>query len=118
MCFGTSEVEIVNMVIQLRSLARNEDKTTNFRKGEYDIMLSVKFEGDELKLKQNAEIDFANLNPNEKQLNFDVIEITNMYQPFKEEITKLPTKKNTLKKEPTKKNTSIKSKKTKEVVMA
>ena len=119
MWFGTSEVEIVNIVIQLRSLVRNEEKTSNFRKGEYDVMLSVKFEGDELKIRQETGQNLLDLNSNEKQFNVEVIEITNLYQPFKEEeIVKSPTKRNTLKKELTKKNTTTKSKKTKQLVAA
>jgi hypothetical protein len=62
---------------------RNKEASKNHRKGEYDVILTVGLSGQELK--NNLEDVKAKVTADGKDFEIDVIEIINIFQPFKED---------------------------------
>lgn len=83
MCFGKSEIEIFSIQIALRQLLRNKEISKTHRKGEYDIVFTVTWAGQEVKA-EPVDVQ-TKITADGKDYEIDVIEITNLFQPFKED---------------------------------
>lgn len=83
MCFGKSEIEIFNIQIALRQLLRSKEISKTHRKGDIDITLMVTWGGQEVK---DAPVDVqTKITADGKDYEIEVVEITNLFQPFKED---------------------------------
>ena len=85
MCFGKSEHEVFNIQIPLKFLIRNKEKTSAYRKNDYDVFVGVTWANTMQAKGEEVQSKKTNVRADGEEFNVDVVEITNLLQPFRED---------------------------------